>query len=387
VFAVVRGFGATDGIVNRVKGFILANVSGSQEQQETLAGYIDTFAGNVNAGQIGWLSLIILVVSVLLLLGHIEGSFNAIFGVTSERPLIGRMLIYWSVLTFGPLLLALSFAITAGQQIAVVERLFDGLGAAWGAILAVAPLVATWIAFAVMYLVVPATRVRFSAAALAAVVAGSAWHISKWGYSAYVSKSVAQGAIYGSVAAIPFFIVWLYVSWLLVLFGAQLAFAFQNAETYRADDERVTASESYLERAVCRLFLEVSREFFAGRPPPTPEDLVKKLRVPRRLLSRLVDRLRAGGLLRSTEPDGGLAPGRDLSTITVHTVLEQLRAGEGPDPTLVTDPARTYFDGILGEVDLERARLSEGLSFRELAAQLDPNANTVLEGEQRSDVH
>ncbi len=376
VLAIFKGFGTTAGLADKATELILANVSGSPEQLATLVLYVKEFVGKVDAGQIGVVSVLILIWSVLTLLSHIETSINAVFGITTQRPFVRRMLTYWAVLTFGPLLLAASFGLTAGLQSSRFASAVGGLGGLWGLLVAAAPIVVTWVAFTVMYLVVPNTRVRFWPAVGAAILAGSVWNLGKFGYAWYAKNAVTQQVIYGSLAVIPLFVLWLYASWLLVLFGAQLTFAFQHAATYRREDQTADPSHAFVERAACRLFLEIARDFQLGRPPVGTDSLVARLGMPQRLLTHLTERLAAGGLLRATEPDGGLVPGRDLGTITVHTILEQIRRGGGAEPSLIADEARAYFDRVLDEVDRERLRVAGAVTFRELASQFEAEGET-----------
>lgn len=370
VFSIFKGFGTTHGIEDRVTDFFVHNVAGTPEQEAAFSGYIKTFVGNINAGQIGWVSILILVWSVLMLLDHIEASFNAVFGVSSQRPFVTRILTYWAVLTFGPMLLAGSFALTAGLQSTTFAAYVDRLGAVWALVVLSTPLLITWIAFTAMYLVVPNTRVRFSAAFMAAAVTGSAWNVWKFAYAWYARNNVTQHDIYGSLAVIPLFVLWLYVSWLLVLFGAQLAFAFQHAATYRREDERAEASQDYLELIACRIFFDVAQDFHFGRPPTNIEDLIAKHQIPRRILDRVETRLGRGGLIRHTEPDGALVPGTEITRVTIASVVSQVRSADGVDPDLRRDTESAFFDEIFGEVERQRLQLTGHTNFGEIIDQL-----------------
>jgi len=375
VFAILKGFGATAGITDRLQGFLIGNISSTPQLQQKLGGYIETFVGNVDAGHIGIPSIIILIWSVLMLLGHIEASFNDVFGIREQRPLATRLLTYWAVLTFGPLLLVASFALTAWFQTSRMATFSAGLGGISGFFFSALPLLVTWVGFTAMYLFVPNTRVRLGPAFFAAVVAGSAWNLAKAGYAFYASNAITLQNIYGSLAVIPLFIVWLYASWLLVLFGAQLAFAFQNAKTYRREDERLDAGQTFMERAACRIFLEVARNFCVGLPAPNAEQLTASLRLPRRLLQTLVLRLREGGLVQLTEPDEGVIPATDPEQVTVEDLLALLRRGHTSDPCLVSDEARLFLDDLIERGEQEGLKATASMTFRELAHRFPPDTS------------
>ena len=367
IFSIFKGFGATEEIGKQIQAKIMESVAGTPELQASVQSYIEQAIGNISAGQIGAVSVVLLIYSVLSLLGHIEVAFNAIFGATAQRPLVTRMLTYWAVLTFGPLLLLASLGLTAALQTSKVGAVVGHLSTATTSLVWAVPLLITWLGFTVMYLFVPNTRVRLSSAIFAALAAGSAWNIAKYGYAVYAKNAITLQNIYGSLAVIPLVVFWLYVSWLIVLFGAQLAFAFQNAKTYRREDELARASQGFLERAACRLLLEIARDFHAGRPPTDPEALADTLALPRRLFETLLTRMREGGLIRATEPDSLLVPGHDLATITVNQVVEVMRSAPGPEPLLVVDAARRHVDALFAGLDQERLRVLGTVTFRDLA--------------------
>ena len=234
MFAIFKGFGGLEPLRQKLQGIIVNNVAGSAELQSTLSSYIGTFVDNIQKGELGAISVAILLFSVMSLLGHIEFAFNSIFGAPAPRPIAIRFMTYWTILTLGPILLAASFALTAALQNSTVARLIDAKGIAYSMALSAAPLVATWIAFTTMYLVVPRVQVRLTSAAAAAIIAGSAWNVAKYAYAIYAKNAVTVQNIYGSMATIQLFILWLYVSWMIVLVGAELAQAF---ETNAAPDE------------------------------------------------------------------------------------------------------------------------------------------------------
>jgi membrane protein len=241
------------------------------------------------------------------------------------------------------------------------------------ALIHVTPLIVTWIAFAALYLVIPNSRVSFKAAFGAAIIAGSAWSAAKFGYAIYAKKSVTTLSIYGTLAALPLFLFWIYVSWIIVLFGAQVAFAFQNAATYREEAEALRANPLARERAAVRLYLEVARDFFAGHPSTNPDYAAAALGVPRRLLERIVLQLREGGFLRTVDGEAGLVPARDLGQVTVFDILTHLRSGVGASPQLNDDEAMRFIDDTFGKLASEHHRITGELDFRGLAQRF---ANT-----------
>lgn len=385
-FVMFRAFGSTGSVETHIQSFITDLLSPGPDQKTQVAELITNLSKKLDAGQIGVIAILILVGSVVSLLGQIEASFNAIFGVRTQRGLATRLLTYWAVLTFGPLLLVASFALSAWFQTSRVAQFAAELGGVSGFFFLALPLFVTWLGFLAMYLFVPNTHVRLGPALYAAIVAGSLFNVTRYGYAFYAKQAVTVQNIYGSLAVIPLFILMLFVTWLLVLFGAQLAYAFQNARTYRREDERTDASQAYMERAACRLLLEVARDFHSHRSPGTLEEMTARVRVPRRLLENLVARLKDGGYVTATQPDGGLMPGMSLELITVADVIEYMRAGMETPPSLVADDARVFIDDLFGKLDAARDELAGDINFRDLAARFAPT-RLVEDDAMRTDIH
>lgn len=377
VFAIFKGFGGLAKVEARMRDLIVTNLSGSPEVQAQITGYLDQLVGNIQHGSIGAVSIVILIYSVLALLDQIEHSFNDIFGSKTRRPLVTRFVMYWAVLTLGPLLVGASLALTAAAQSDANVGWLAGLGFLGRLTVAVLPIAVTWLAFTALYWVVPSTRVRLSAAFFAALVAGTAWNIAKWGYAIYAKNAFTMTNVYGSLAAVPLFILWLWLSWLLVLVGAQLAFAYQNAATYHEENEALLASQAARETAACRIMLEVARDFFLGKPATSPETAASAIGVPRRLFEVLAQQLVDGGFLRVAGNEEGLVPARDLEQINVDAILAYLHTGTGSKPRLADDEPNAFLTGLMTELEHDRAKATKKLDFRTLAARFSAPLSQV----------
>lgn len=380
VMAVVKGFGGMAPVANQLQDFIVDNISGAPDVQSALVSYLRDFVVNLETSNLGAVSVLLLIFSVLSLLGHIESAINVIFGVRSQRPMITRFLTYWGILTLGPMLLAASFGMTATLGSVGPAGLVESLGELHFVMVHAASLLMTWVGFTGIYLLVPYTAVPLRAAVPAAIVAGTFWHVGKFLYAIYASHAFTLHNIYGSLATVPLFILWLYVSWLLVLFGAQLAFALQHARTYRGDEENAPASIKTRDLVICRLYLEVARDFFGCRPPRGREALAAQLQLSIRLVEDLVSHLTARGFLRETGPERQLVPGRDLAQVSINDLLHTLHT-DGSPPHLIEDEARRFLSTLLHSLDAAQAQQLAAMNFRDLAAQFlgpaGPAGNTV----------
>lgn len=322
---------------------IIAYLSASEQLRDRV---VDVLASDqLRHAELGALTIVILAFTVMSLLSHVENTFNALFEAKSARRLGVRLLSYWALLTVGPLLLLTSVALTAWFQSSAFAGFFDSLGALGRLALRMAPMGATWIAFALLYLTVPNTTVRLIPAMLAALVAGSLWNLAKWGFAFYASTNVTVQNIYGSLAAFPLFILWVYISWVLLLAGAQLCYAFQHADTYRPRHAEVPISDASREMAATRLLFEVVLGFTSGAAATTLDALSKRLDMDPRLAQQAMDRLRDAKLVVHAD-EGGLVPARDPSEITVGEVLEHLRFPTGEPPRLPRDEATALLTSV-----------------------------------------
>ena len=362
--AVVNGFGGMGQLAVQLQELVLSNISGSPEVQKAMAGPVREFVENIAAGHMGAVSVLLLVFSVLSLLGHIESAFNVIFGSKTQRPFLVRLITYWAVLTLGPMLLGASFAMTATLAAAAPLQELGEMNL-WHQM---APLVATWVAFCSLYMLVPMAPVRLGAAMPAAIAAGTCWHIAKFFYAVYARTNLTVHNIYGSLATIPLFILWLYVSWLLVLFGAQLAFALQHARHYHPDQEHRAPHQAARELGICRIFLAVACDFYSEHPPTNRELLAHRLGLPMRMVEELTAHLVKKGFVRETEPQRLLIPGRDLEQVTVAQLLDSLRL-EGSAPYIPNDAASEFLISLLGDLNALQHKHAGVVHFRELAGR------------------
>jgi membrane protein len=254
-------------------------------------------------------------------------------------------------MTLGPLLLAGSVMAGHSTRTLLASARLGFLGAAAGALF-------TCTFFSILYVIVPNTKVRLRNAVAGALVAGLAWELAKWGYTLFVARSVRYHAIYGSVAAIPIFILWLYLSWAILLFGARLAFVFQYASSLIQG----VHADSRIGREILggRALLVIARAFDAGTPAPDAGEVANELGASADDVSEALGALKAAGIVVSLA-DGGLVPGRPLEKVTL---LDVRRALGGKEPPLTT-PSDLIAAVVKGAEDESAERLAD-VTFRSL---------------------
>ena len=302
-----------------------------EQLTEHLDGIIQNLIEDIDTGGVTILSLGFVIVAALILLFKIERAFNNIYHVTSKRNFLQRMVNYWAVMTLGPVLIGMGIYVTT-QHVAVEgleTTLFSDLG--WTAMSYLMAMVTLFM----LYFVLPNTSVRVRAAIWGAAVAAIAWMISKWFFGLYITHFLPYRDIYGAIGLIPLGVIWIYITWLIVLFGLQLTFTMQHLKTLDKSDVEAARQESgYFmanEMTAVGMVTEIARWFEQKRGPVGIEFICSKLDMPAELGERLAGRLVTAGILaRVSEPDEGYLPGRDLRDIELSEILDVFdKAGFG----------------------------------------------------------
>jgi membrane protein len=342
----------------------------SPDAQREAVGKIQSFIDNINAGALGTLGTLFLVFVAVRLLMAIEQTFNDIWGVPVGRSIWRKIVYYWTTITLGPLLLVLAEYLTGRAEVLAVMGKLNFIPGFQHRLLQAAPFLVMWIAFALMYALLPNTHVRARAAIIGGVFGGTLWQINSWLSTLYVSRVLTYSKIYGALGVIPVLLVGLYFSWLIVLLGAQVAYASQHIRTYLQQRASERIDHRGRELIACRIVLIACEHFLRGTPPPTVDDLADKIGTPAKWLNQLVHRLAEGGLLAQVEGSrGGIVPARAPATVTVADVLEIVRthpasAGER------RHPRAGGVEKLLADLDAALRSSPANLCFSDLVEQV-----------------
>ena len=216
--AVSTAFPVFDETIGRLQLFLLDNFLPDARGIDTIAKQITSFTRN--AGRLTAIGLAFFIVTAVMLMMTIDVSLNRLFRVQRRRPLLLQVLMYWAVLTLGPVLIGVSLSMTSFAVGASFGWL--KLGHIADLVLGVLPFVFTCLALTLLYAVVPYRAVKPRDALIGGVLAGIAFEIAKRGFAIYLARFPTYTLIYGAFATIPIFLVWLYLSWVVVLAGATL---------------------------------------------------------------------------------------------------------------------------------------------------------------------
>ncbi|BAZ95146.1 hypothetical protein TspCOW1_30300 [Thiohalobacter sp. COW1] len=372
-FSVLKGFGVHKQIEPLLYGFLEPlGPKGSE-----VAAQIMTFVDNVKGGVLGGIGLLLLVYTVLSLLKKIEGSFNFVWRVEQLRPFAQRFSNYLSVILIGPLLIISALGMTASvmntglmQQLMAIEP--------FGTLIVLAtklvPYVLIWVAFTFIYIFIPNVRVRFGAAAIAALLAGFLWQTTGWVFASFIASSTKYAAIYSSFAILVMLLIWLYINWLVLLLGAQLAFYIQNPQYLTRHRVRLLLSNRLKERLALTVMYLAGENHFHNRPPWTLTQLCDHLNLPAEPLNQLLEVLLERGFLVATASEiVGYVPARDIETIRLDELLNRVReAGESHFVRPGQVPALQAVDGLMEELQGAQAAHLDGMTLRDLVVQRQP---------------
>jgi len=325
-FALLRGFGFGQDEITK----LLEWKDSMPPQFSAFVDQIMSIVNSTNFAALGWVGLVFVVFTALLVLGSVEISFNRIWGVTASRTVFRQAANYISILVLVPLLIGVESTVEASLR-GGLPFLPDSLGFVVRNLLRVTSFLTTWLAFIFLYIFLPNTRVKMLPAVVSSLIVTLFWLGWQKSYIALQIGVARYNAIYGTFASVPIFLAWLYTSWVIVLLGAELAFALQNASTYRMESAADSASAKSKFILVLSVVVQAARAL-AGGPRFEIGAYAREHRVPVRLLNEIVRILVKNGLLAETAgQEGGFVLLRAPETIRVRDLVAVV-AQEGARP-------------------------------------------------------
>jgi membrane protein len=363
-FSVLKAFGAH----NQLEPLLLSVLEplGPQgvEVVENVIGFVD----NMRVGVLGFIGLIFLLYTVIALVQKIESAFNYTWRISGTRGLAQRFSNYLSVILVGPVLVVSALGITASlmattvmQQAVEVQLVGEAVQLAGRMV----PYLLIIGAFAFVYVFVPNTRVRLLPALVGAVVAGLLWQTTGWVFASMMAGSTRYAAIYSGFAIMIMLLIWLYLSWLILLIGANVAFFVQYPEYMLVRRGEVRLSSALKERLALRVMQLIGSRFHAGRGALKLDELVHELDMPVEAVTRVIDALRAAGLLVATGQDPvAYVPGRDTDQIMLKACLDAVRGADSTVPGPRVEDER--IDELMEALDQAMGERLEGMTLQAL---------------------
>jgi len=331
-FAMAKGFGLQKLVERQI-----LEMAAKANWQENITTQIISFSHNLleqaKGGLIAGVGVILLLWTVISIMGKIEESFNEIWEIKKPRTLIRKFSDYLAIMILAPVLLIISSSATVlvASQVKVIVNKIAVLGVFSKVILLLLnllPYASIWVLLTTLYLVMPNTRIPVRSAVLGGVTAGTIAQIVQWIYIKFQIGVASYGAIYGSFAALPLFLGMLQTSWMIVLFGAEIANANEHYETYGFHPDYSRLSISSKKILMLRVFHLLTKKFSLGEKPLSARQIAQVLEIPVRLVRQFLLELIEVGLVVETATGGksggvGFQPGRTIENITVKFALDE----------------------------------------------------------------
>ncbi|MCG8432934.1 MAG: YihY/virulence factor BrkB family protein [Gammaproteobacteria bacterium] len=322
-FSLLKGLG----VHNQLEPLLFTALEGLGPKGQEVGERIMSFVDNIRADILGSFGLAILIYTVISLVQKIEEAFNYVWRVQQPRSLARRFSDYLSVIIVGPLLIVAAIGITASFTSNAVVRTIIAIEPFGTLILllsSLAPYLMVIGAFTFIYVFVPNTRVRFIPALTGGVVAGILWQTAGKLFAAFVASSTKYTAIYSGFAIGLLFMIWLYLGWLILLVGAQIAFYQQHSRFIVPSKTRLFINNRLREKLALLIMYLVGKSYSTKQELWTIDSLASVLRIPADALSLIMRRLEKHGLLLATENETYI-PGSDMDCIALKDILIAVR--------------------------------------------------------------
>ena len=330
-FAMAKGFGLEKLIEKQI-----LQMAEKANWQADITTQIISFSHNLlnqaKGGLIAGVGIVLLLWTVISIMGKIEESLNEIWEIKKARTLIRKFSDYMAMMVLGPVLLIISSSATilVASQVKVIVNKIAVLGVFSTVIfflLNLLPYVSIWVLFTMLYLIMPNTKIPIRSAILGGVAAGTIAQIVQWIYIKFQIGVASYGAIYGSFAALPLFLGMLQMSWMIVLFGAEIANANEHYETFGFHPDYSRMSVSSKKLLMLRVFHLLTKKFSLGEKPLSVSQIAHTLEMPVRLVRQLLHELSDVGLVVETakgiKSEAAFQPGRTIENITFKFALDE----------------------------------------------------------------
>ncbi len=339
-------------------------------ERKDVARRIHQFIQNTRSGTLGVTGSILLIFAAISLLTRIEDTFNDIWGVERGRGWFMRIVLYWGVISLAPLLLIVAIGLASGPHLESTKSLILRNPIVGRLAFDLLPVVMVCGTFSIFYMLMPNTKVRWWAALAGGLVGGLLFYLNNLASVLYVSRVVSNSKIYGSLGLVPVLMIGLYFGWLILLFGAQVAYAFQNRASYVEEKQIENINQRGREFVALRLMTCVGLRFGRAEPAPNVVEIGKELGVPTRLVRQIMQTLCAARLVvevAGAEP--AYAPARPLEQISCHDILLAMRASQGQELATRDEPTRSEVYGEFNRIQEAERQVAGSVSLLALVSR------------------
>jgi len=324
VFSIARGFG----LELYVERQLQTALAGREEVLNWVLDLTRSFLTQFRDAHLAVLGTILLLYTITRLLINIENSFNEIWQVSRGRSPARKFTDYFAIMFIAPLFFIMAGAATVLLNAEIQQSGGDFLSPLLLFLVRFLPYILIWVVFTLLYIVMPNTSVKLSAALYAGIIAGTVFQVVQWVYVQFQIGVSTYNAIYGSFAALPLLLLWIQVSWLVVLYGAELSYAKHNVANYEFEAETVRIS-AYNKKILALYILHLLVTVFQqGSKPLTPGQISRTLEIPNNLVRKILNELEEINLISQVSAEkpaeAAYQPAIDIQAISIRMVLERL---------------------------------------------------------------
>lgn len=328
-FGIAKGFGFDV----YLEQYLTQKFSDKQELLKQILEFSNSMLANASGGVIAGIGIVVLLWSVIKVLGNIESSFNEIWAVNKQRTFVRKISDYLTIMLLAPIFIIISGSATS-QVSGYVQSLQESIpwiANVYGLIsiaLNVLPYSLIWLAFAFLYIVMPNTKVSFKSAFLGGIIAGIVFQVIQFFYIKFQVGVTTYNAIYGSFAAIPLFLLWMQLSWIIVLMGAEIAYATQNVKNFEFELETKQMSHSLKMKLSLWVLHSIIISFEKGIQPLTSDQISNLLDIPHRITKLILNILLDAHLINETkttnEKSFGYSPALSTDTLSFEYCVKKI---------------------------------------------------------------
>jgi membrane protein len=375
-FSVLKAFGVHNQIEPLLHNLLAPLGPKGAEITTNIIGFVE----NMKVGVLGAIGMALLFYTVVSLMQKIEGAFNYTWRVSQARPLYQRFSDYLSVLLIGPVLIFSAIALTGSMMSNSFVAWLSGF-AVFGSLIELLTRLMPYLliisAFTFIYIFIPNTRVKIGPALCGALVAGFLWDSAGRVFATVVLTSTNYVAIYSAFATLIFFLIWLYVGWLILLIGANIAFYIQNPDYVASPRRELDLSNHMKERLALAIMLNIGRHFYHGRHALTGKQLATLLHIPSDIIEQVLNALEKQSLISQTNDKiPCYLPAKPLDEMAVVDVLQAIRhANEDQHLNPQMLPADAQVDRVFGQMQETLNSAFASQSIKELVNQEDQGAS------------
>ena len=333
IAAMAFGIGKGFGFDKNMEQYLISLFADKQDIVDMIIEFSESMLAKTQGGLIAGIGIVVLLWTVIKVMGNIESAFNEIWSVNKQRSLTRKLSDYLTIMLLAPVCLIVSYSVTSyisdwistmAQQIEWVSK-FNGLISLGMKLL---PYSLLWFAFAMLYLVMPNTKVNFKAAVISGIITGIAFQVIQYFYFEFQVGVSNYNAIYGSFAAIPLFLVWLQMSWTIILLGAGIAYSIQNVKNFEYEFEVSKLSPQLKTKLALLILHSITQRFTNAEPPQSSLEISEDTEIPHRItklvLSALVDAELVHEVKTSDEQSFAYAPAFDLEKMDIQSCINKL---------------------------------------------------------------